>query len=132
MNGMQQLADIKPYLDIEEHSLYIFGAVLLVVLLLLVLFLWIVISRFLEHRRANKDKFYLNKIKSVDLGNAKETAYTLTYFGRLVTKDQRSSEIYDQLIETLGRYKYKKDVPKFDKKAVSLYNLFVQVLDESI
>ncbi|MBN2768988.1 MAG: hypothetical protein JXQ68_07775 [Campylobacterales bacterium] len=132
MDEIKGLADIKPYLDIEDHSIYLFSGIVALVALVVIVLLWIGISKFLEYKRANKDKFYLEKIKNIDTTNAKQAAYEVTYFGRLITKDQRSSEIYDQLVEILGRYKYKKDVPSFDQQSIALYNLFVQVLNESI
>ena len=132
MQGIEGLIDIKPYLEIEDYSFYWLSAIVLFGVVLFALLLWIVISRFLEHRRSNKDKFYLEKIKTVDWSDAKQAAYGVTYFGRLITKDQRSSEIYDQLLPSLEQYKYKKEIPKLDKQSLALYNLFVQVLDESI
>ncbi len=132
MQGIEGLIDIKPYLEIEDYSFYWLSAIVLFGVVLFALLLWIAISRFLEHRRSNRDKFYLEKIKTVDWSDAKQAAYEVTYLGRLITKDQRSSEIYDQLLPSLEQYKYKKEIPKLDKQSLALYNLFVQVLDESI
>lgn len=132
MQGIEGLIDIKPYLEIEDYSFYWLSAIILFGVVLFALLLWIAISRFLEHRRSNRDKFYLKKIKTIDWSDAKQAAYEVTYLGRLITKDQRSSEIYDQLLPSLEQYKYKKEIPRLDEQSLALYNLFVQVLDESI
>jgi hypothetical protein len=132
MGEIKELADIKPYLTIEDYSFYWLSAIIFFAVVLLALLLWIAISRFLEYKKKNRDKFYLRKIQSVDWKDAKQAAYEVTYFGRLITKDKRSKEIYDQLLPLLECYKYKKEIPKLDKQSLSLYNLFVQVLDESI
>ena len=77
-------------------------------------------------------KVYFNQLKEINWDNAKESAYAVTYLGRELSTDDRSRDIYRDLVPMLEPYKYRKEVPKVDDKTIQQYNLLVHVLNESI
>ncbi len=126
---MDELRDIKPYLPYNEWLYW--GMVTLWVLMLLAIIsiIWWSISRWLHNRKHNLRKQYFKAIKSVDWSNPKSAAYSVSYYGRLLAKDNRSMEILSQLEPMLKEYKYKKDVPPANDETLAYYHLLIQVLD---
>jgi len=126
---MEELRPIKPLLDIPDMSFWVlFGVIALVSLLVFVL-LVIAITKWWSARRENLTKKYLAILKQTNWSNPKQAAYSVTHYGRLVANDRRSQEIYEQLLVLLKPYKYKKNIPKLDKKVLHQFELFMQVLD---
>ncbi|MDD5406667.1 MAG: hypothetical protein PHE73_06990 [Sulfurovaceae bacterium] len=126
---MSQLRDIKPYLAYNEWLYWTMTILGMLALLIFIGIVWWSISKWLLSREHNIRKKYFQAIKSVDWSNPKRAAYSITYYGRLLAKDARSAEIFDQLEPMLQEYKYKKDVPSVNDETLSHYNLFIQVLD---
>ncbi|MDD3774976.1 MAG: hypothetical protein PHV08_03330 [Sulfurovaceae bacterium] len=126
---IEELKDIKPYLANTEWLYWGFAAGAVLLLFLFISILWWGISRWLNSRKQNLRKQYLNVIKSVDWSNSKNAAYKVSYYGRLLAKDPRSIEILSQLEPMLLEYKYKKDVPLVNEETLTHYDLLIQVLD---
>ena len=78
-------------------------------------------------------KVYFEQFKNLDWSEVKTSAYEATRLGRLLTKEnERSKEIYEQLVPMLEAYKYKKEVPMLDEDTLNQYNLLVHIIDESL
>ena len=130
--GSGQLRDIKPLLEIPDSSYYFFWGLVVFGILLAAAILFFAVKKFLEHRRANLAKKYLEELKKIDWKDTKASAYAATHYGRLLATDERRRELFDQLELLLEQYKYKKEVEKVDDKTLNQFNLYVQVADESI
>lgn len=83
-------------------------------------------------RQKDMRKVYVQKLKSINWNNPKQSAYDISKYGRLLAIDTRSKEIFHQLETKLVVYKYKKIVDDADDETMNYYNLFVQVIDGTI
>ena len=128
---MEELADIKGLVEIPDNSIYIYyGLISLGVIIGLVILYWI-ISKIIILKSDNRYKNYLKALKEIDLEqDAKDGAYKATYYGREVANSDRKREIYNQLVEMLEKYKYRKNVDKIDNATLKQFQLFIEVVDE--
>ena len=72
--------------------------------------------------------FYPKKgidIDSIDLNNSKESAYLLSEYADTYAKDNPH---YNELKEHLEDYKYKREVPPFDKETLTVIQKFKEAL----
>lgn len=126
---MQELRDIKPYIQGNDLLYWLFVLFFLVVILALIFWLAAMIINLVKRRKTDMRTEYIKKLKSINWDNPKESAYTISRYGRLVATDSRSKEIFDQLESLLIKYKYKKFVDNADQETINYYNLFMDVLD---
>ena len=131
-NLSAQLRDIKPLLEIPDSSYYIYWGLIIFVALLLLGILFFVAKKFLENRKINLAKGYLEAIKKIDWNDSKKSAYEATHYARLLATDERRKELFSQLEPMLEQYKNKKVVDAIDVDTQNKFNLYVQVADESI
>ena len=132
MNNSEELRDIKPLLEIPDMSYYIYIGFLIFIGFILLGVLFFLVKKFWLNRKKDIRKVYFEKLKAIDWDDAKESAYNVTYLGRKLCNEERSDEIYRQIIPMLEQYKYRKAVPKVDNETLKQYNLLVHVIDESI
>ena len=123
------LHDIKPLVEVPDNS-FMFLIIIAVVslLILIALVIWIV-SIYKQSKAENLRKSYLEKIHNIDTDNAKEAAYEISHYGRLLAQNKRELEMLESLDSRLNQYKYKKEVEKLDDDTLSYYRLFLEVLD---
>ena len=131
-NITSQLKDIKPLLEIPDNSFYLYWALIIAGVLLLLMSLYFAGKKFWENRKVNLAKGYVEKLKSLDWEDAKQSAYDATHYARLLATDERRMELFSQLEPLLEQYKYKKEVDSVDQDTLNRFNLYVQVADESI
>ncbi len=125
------LHDIKPLVEVPDNSLLILSLIAFVSLLLLAglgAFAW---RMFKSSKEENLRKSYLEKIHAVDLGNAKQAAYEISEYGKVLALSDREKELLRNLDERLSQYKYKKEVKEIDDETLSYYQVFLEVLDAS-
>ena len=124
------LHDIKPLLEVEEYSFYHL-MILCLVALVVVLGLIYLIYKYLKNRnKYNKRKDYLSKIRELDLNDTKKTAYALSFYGEIFKNDStRHLEMFNNITDRLKKYKYKKDVEKFDDEVLGYIELYKEMLD---
>lgn len=124
------LHDIKPLMEVQDHTFMMFillvavaGAVLLGALYLL----W----RFWRYRkRVNIRKETFERLESVDFSDSKRAAYAITRDGLLFAGDSlRCREAYDALVARLAPYKYRKQVDAIDEETISYYHIYVGMID---
>jgi len=128
-----ELRDIKPLLEIADSSYYVYLGLITLAILLMVTVLFFIIKKFLDNRKKNMNKIYLERLKMVNWSNSKEASYEVTMLGRkLLGLHPRIEEIYTQLLPMLEVYKYKKEVPSIDTETLKQYSLLVHIIDESI
>jgi len=129
---MDKLRDIKPLLEIPDYSYYLFmGGVIFVGMVLLGL-LWWVIKKGWSNRGLNQRQRDFEALKNVDWQDSKKAAYQVTFLGRKLCEDERSKEIFAQILPMLEPYKYKKEVPSVSTETLRQYNLLVHLIDESL
>ena len=132
MNSTEELRDIKPLLEIPDMSYYLYIGFFVFIGLILLGVLFFIIKKFWLDRKENMRKVYFQELKEINWESVKESAYRVTYLGRELAIDDRSRDIYRELVPMLEQYKYRKEVPQVDDETIQQYNLLVHVLDESI
>ena len=135
MNDLKlpEIKDIKPPVEIVDHSIYIF-IILIVLGAVVVGFLgWQIVKIVKKRRRENLAKIYLEALHNIDWSDPKQAAYKITKYGRELATDEKRQEIFSNLLPLLEQYKYKKKVnQRVDPKTLREFELFKQVCDESI
>ena len=100
---MEGLKDIKGLLVIEDYSLYIFVAFVIVCLILLYFIITITIRKFTSKTPI---KIAKNKLKNVDLSDSKKSAYRVSKYAPYLS---------DEDFSYLEKYKYKKENRDFEE-----------------
>jgi len=131
-NISAQLRDIKPLMEIPDSSYYIYWGLIIFVSVLAVGILFFVFKKLWDNRKVNLQKGYLEAIKKINWVESKKSAYEATHYARLLAIDERRKELFSQLEPKLEQYKYKKEVGEIDDETQKLFNLYVQVADESV
>ena len=131
-NISEQLRDIKPLLEIPDSSYYIYWGLIIFISVLVVAILFFVFKKLWDNRKVNLQKGYLEAIKKIDWIETKKSAYEATHYARLLAIDERRKELFSQLEPKLEQYKYKKEVGEIDEETQKLFNLYIQVADESV
>jgi len=126
------LRDIKPLIEINDYSLYLLIATLLLGLYFSYYLFKIFYKLGKRSCKRNCPKYYLAQLNNIDWSNPKEAAYLVTKYGAVLAKDKRRKELFEQLRERLDSYKYKQNIDKIDQETINYYNLYKQVCDESI
>ena len=122
--------DIKPLVEIHEYSFYYLVGVVVFVAFIVVGVLYL-LYRYLKHKnRFNIRKEHFKLFKNVDTNNPKQAAYELTKYGlTFKDDDERHTKAYNNMVERLQKYKYKKDVEMFDKETKHYIELYEAMLD---
>ncbi len=128
----EKLRDIKPLVEIPDSSYYVYYGLIALGVLLVVALLYLVGIYLWRLRKENLAKRYLEALKAIDWRDSKASAYAATKYGRLLATDTRRKELFSQLEALLQRYKYKKEVDPVDEETKRMFDLYVQVCDESI
>lgn len=124
------LHDIKPIVEIEEYSLYFLIALVLIAAVFIFTIAYLIYKWLKKRNRYNKRREHFNILNSLDIGNAKESAYAITLYGATFKDDTlRHKEMYENLVARLDRYKYKKEVGAFDSEVLGYIELYKGMLD---
>lgn len=125
------LHDIKPLVEVPDNSLlYLLMLSIFIALALGLLLFWLW-KAYTQSKKENLRKHYLKKIQTVDLSSAKEAAYAISAYGRLLAQSEREKEMLENLDSRLSSYKFKKEVDALDEETLAYYQLFLEVLDAS-
>ncbi len=126
------LHDIKPLVEVPDNSLMfliiISAAVLLLVMVPLVIWL---MKKYKKSKSENLRKLYLKKIHAIDTGNAKQAAYEISEYGRILAVNDKEKDLLESLDKRLAQYKYKKEVSSIDDETLSHFYVFLEVVDAS-
>ena len=134
MQNMKQnsipLHDIKPLIEIHEYSMYYFIGVCVLVALIVLGVLYLVYKWYKNKKRFNKRAHDFKILHSIKYEEPKKAAYDLTLYGATFTNDsQRHQKAYENMLEKLEKYKYKKDVENFDADTIHTIDLFKEMID---
>jgi len=123
MNPDIPLHDIKPLVDVPDNSIWLFSAVVIISLVVLVTLI-IYAMRFFKKGK-NSPKIWLEELKNIDINQPKEAAYSITHLGELLLEKSNSPELFENLVQRLEPFKYRKEVPSLDERTIELYNLYI-------
>lgn len=124
------LHDIKPIAEVQEYSLYYLLGASVLTLVLLGLSGYLLYKYFSAKKRFNIRKEHLGLLRSLDLGDAKKSAYALTLYGATFKDDSlRHKEMYENLTARLQPYKYKKEVSSLSSEVVGYIELYRDMID---
>jgi len=125
-----RLKDIKPMIWISDNSVYV-AAVLIVIATLVIMAAIYLILRWYKHKnRINKRREYFKMMQHIDFSNPKQAAYDITKYGYIFKDDSpRNSEMYENLVQRLQRYKYKKIVQEMDDETKGYFELYKGMID---
>ena len=123
---MLKIHDIKPIVQIPDFSIYFYyGLIVLGVLISLSVCFWI--YKIITNKKVSKEKEYFEILKNIDFDNAKETAYMISKYGRLIAKNDSDKILMDEIYSSLEDFKYKKNIPSEIPEDIKLkYNKFME------
>ncbi len=127
MNDIK-IHDIKDIVEVPDLSLYIYYG-LIVLGFCLIVFAIYLLYKFIKNIQNNDRKKYIEILENLNFDNSKHTAYQITKYGLLLAQNEREKQLYHDLILQLEIYKYKKDVPSFEKETKLLFDIFMESLD---
>jgi hypothetical protein len=125
---LSKLHDIKPLVEIPDNSFFIFLALVIFGLILLISIAFVLI-RFFKNRKKSDRKRYFEILENIDFSNPKRSAYDITKYSRLLARNEREIRLCNDLIEDLEQYKYKKEVKDIDKSIQAKFSNFLDVID---
>ena len=129
-DGGIKLYDIKPIVEVEEYSFYFFLAGSFFALFLFMGMLYLFFRWYKKRTKNNKRKDYLNKLKKLNLNEAKSSAYSITFYGALFKDDSpKHSQMFKNIILRLENYKYKKEVEPLDKETLNYIKLYKEMIE---
>lgn len=105
---MIPIKDIKPNVEIIDY--YFIAAIIIAVLIIISLLIFLV-----KKFKNNPKRKILEKLKNLDFSNSKKTAYEFTALARHFLNEENKKE-YEEIVKSLEKYKYKKEVPPFSKE----------------
>lgn len=120
------LKDIKPIVQIPDNSLLIMIVTLFVLIMMGVL-LYLLLKPKKRRKKPSKKELVLQRLKSLDFDDDKEVAYSFTKDVYLFV-DEKNKQDYDDIVQKLEPFKYKKDVPAMDKKLKKQIKEFIRSL----
>ena len=126
------LRDIKPLLEIPDHSYYIYLALITVAVLVVMGVIFFLIKTFWLNRQVDIKKIYFKRLESIDWVDSKKSAYDITFLAYHFIDNDRVKEIYEQTIIMLEPYKYRKDVPKVDDETRRQCDFLVHVIEDNL
>jgi polyhydroxyalkanoate synthesis regulator protein len=125
-----KLHDIKPIVEVKDYSFFYFSALTFTVVVLLFGFIYLAIKWYRNRKKYNKRKEAYKTLLDIDLGDTKKAAYALTSIGATFKDDTpRNQEMYQNMINRLENYKYKKEVKELDDETKSYIELYKEMID---
>lgn len=125
---LSKLNDIKELEKIPDNSLFIFSALVLLGFIFLLILIFF-ITKLIKNRKKNPRKIYFKVLKNVDFSDSKKSAYIITKYSRLIVSNEREKKLAIELIESLEKYKYKKEVENIDNEVKAKFSIFMDSLD---
>lgn len=123
-----KIHDIKGLVDIPDFSLYIYMLLWILGIIFIFAFVFL-LYRFFKNRNKGKRKEYYRILKELELDDAKQSAYTITKYARLLAQNEREVKLCDEMIEELEQFKYKKDVEPLSDDVKILFGRFMDIVD---
>jgi len=124
------LHDIKPLIQIHEYSMYYFMGVCILAALISFGAFYLLYRWYKNNKRFNKRAHDFKILHGIKYEEPKKAAYDLTSYGATFKEDnERHQKAYENMLEKLEKYKYKKDVKNFDADTIHMIDLFKEMID---
>jgi hypothetical protein len=125
------LHDIKPLVAIPDYSFYYFMALVIIGSLITVGLFFLLVKWLRRRKKFDVRKEHAKALQNIKLTDAKKAAYALSRYGATFANDsQRHQKIYQELLDELSRYKYKKEIDEeFDANTLRLIELYRGMID---
>ncbi len=126
---LQQLKDIKPPVEVPDHSLWLLLAVVAIVVVAAVLLGVWCFRRVPKRRKRGADPIETakSKLKKLDFADAKEAVYTFDEYFPVLAKDSEDlKREFEELQKRLERYKYKREVPPLAKEDIEAIRAMIE------
>jgi len=117
---------IEPIIEINDLSFYYFIALILIGIVG-IYFLVKLAFKIFKYKRDDRKKS-IESLRKLNWSQSKNTAYKITKYGRLIA-GERSEKLLDELIESLERYKYRKDEIEINNNIKNRLNIFLEVVE---
>lgn len=118
------LKDIKPLVEVPDHSLWLLAGLVALVVALIAL---LVIS-LLRRRRARVDRKRaeaLRRLDALDWSDTKQAVYDFSLLGHFVTTP-KSETAFAQIVKELEAFKYRKTVPELNTELRDRMQTFIR------
>lgn len=124
------LHDIKPLVEIQEYSMEYLIAINLVLIVIVMALVYIFFKWLQDKKKYNERKEHFKILENLDMNDTKNTAYKLTLYGYTFKDDTpRHQKAYNELFESLQKYKYKKEVESFDSETLHFIEIYQGMID---
>jgi len=127
MNELK-LNDIKDLVQIPDYSIYFYYGLIIFVISIFVVVIYIIYN-YWKNKKQNIRKIYFKRLKDIDFNNSKKSAYDITKYGYLLVNTTKEKQLLEDLVDKLGDYKYKRDVPIIDDDIKNSFHIFMESLD---
>ncbi len=125
-----QLHDIKPLVEVPDNSFILFMILLVLATLFVAGLAYLLFIYFRRRKKNNHRKNAFRALSNVNFKDAKQAAYAITKYGYIFADDTpRNKEVYENLINRLAPYKYKKAVDDIDAECKSYHKIYVEMID---
>jgi len=127
--NMLKIHDIKNIVEIPDNSIYLFYALIIFSILLVLLLLFLTYQYF-KLKKPSKQKEYYKILQNINFDNQKESAYTISKYGQLLAKEELEVMLIDELIDDLEEYKYKKNISNtISDNIKNKYHRFMEIVN---
>lgn len=123
------LHDIKPLVEVPDNSFIYLVSIGVLLAIALVFLLVVMYKMYKKSKIVSLRKINLKKIHAVDMSNAKEAAYQISAYGKLLAQSEKQMQILENLDKRLDQYKYRKEVSSIDVETLKEYKDFLEALD---
>ena len=114
---MIPIKDIKPNVEIVDYYFLAFIVLMVILAIAVIIFL-------LKRKKTKR----FNLLKDLYFNDAKKTAYDFTLLARNFVNENNKKE-YEEIVNMLEKYKYKKEVPPLDKEVKEKITSFLKDID---
>ncbi len=125
---MEKLIDIKDFTQVDDSSFYLFLALCVLAAFILV-FLTFKILKFFKLKAKSKKQKAKEALKNIDFTDSKHTAYKISKFAPFITESEAQKGLLNELLKTLEKYKYQKNVPPFNEDDKLHVKMFLEACD---
>lgn len=124
------LHDIKPLVEVPDHSLLLLSGLILLVVILIGSGLYLAWRYLLQRKKMDIRLQTYKALKSITFEDPKKAAYAITRHGSLFSKEGgRYKEAYAELNRRLAPYKYRKEVTAIDEETIAYFRIYVEMID---
>lgn len=123
------LHDIKPLVEVPDNSFIYLVSIGVLLAIALAFLLVVMYKMYKKSKIVSLRKINLKKIHAVDMSNAKEAAYQISAYGKLLAQSEKQMQILENLDRSLDQYKYRKEVSSIDEETLREYKDFLEALD---